>query len=364
MNATASQPRGPSVSTATKGPAFMAVSITLRRRAFKVEDGMMLGSMIFTIVMTIVGNMSVHYGFGRHMTSVNALGGNLIQALMYYWIFQIVYKFALCLIKLALLSLYLNIFSAKKGLRKIIWATIAVITMMLIGFTFSTIFQCTPIRKAWQRKLPGGHCVNNAAFRWSWAAINTITDLWVWMLPTPSLWLLQMSKPHKLALMGVFSLGLFCCLASALRMHALVQSTTNSDTTWDAAPAFIWSAVEANVGLICACLPAFKHLLCGCVIRDHHTAQSYSNGPDGLGNGSRSHALSNLDSRKNNKGSPFSINIYSHHSNDSADERESVTGILKADESKDAGIQITRKWSIRSDTPSGKHQYTSGGGSA
>lgn len=171
-----------------------------------------------------------------------------------------------------------------------------------------------------------------------------------------------MARPHKFALMGVFSLGFFCCLASALRMHALVQSTSNSDTTWDAAPAFIWSAVEANVGLICACLPAFKNFLCGCVVRDTGTtARSHTSGRNGVGNDSQSHALSTLEGHnKKNGHSPFTINIYSHNSNDSLEDRESATGILKADDQKDAGIQITRKWSIRSDTPSGFHPYEPG----
>lgn len=311
------------------------------------------------------------------MAAIKETGGNLTKALFvsisashvlatltvsiqYYWLFQILYKLALCFIKLALLSLYLNIFFSRKELRKIIWTTIVLISMIAVGFTFSTIFQCIPVERAWNKKVPG-HCVNNSAFRWSWAAINTITDLWVWMLPTPSLWLLHMAKPHKIALMGVFSLGFFCCLASALRMHALVQSTNNSDTTWDATPAFIWSAVEANVGLICACLPAFKGFLCGCIIRDTTTARSNTTGPTNFGNISQSHPMSNLDGRARKNGhSPFTINIYSHASNDSMEDRESATGILKADEQKDAGIQITRKWSIRSDTPSGIHPYHSG----
>ncbi|KAK4543132.1 hypothetical protein LTR36_005910 [Oleoguttula mirabilis] len=41
-------------------------------------------------------------------------------------------------------------------------------------------------------------------------------------------------------------------------MSALVKSVSNTDTTWDSAPAFIWSHVEASVGLIATCLPSLK----------------------------------------------------------------------------------------------------------
>lgn len=70
----------------------------------------------------------------------------------------------------------------------------------------------------------------------------------------PILWALQMSLLKRLGAIFIFGLGLFIVATSALRMKALVKSVSNPDTTWDSAPAFIWSDVEAAVGLIATCL--------------------------------------------------------------------------------------------------------------
>lgn len=91
-----------------------------------------------------------------------------------------------------------------------------------------------------------------------WAGFNTITDLWVVLLPIPVILKLQMSLLKRIGTSLIFALGLFIVAISALRMQALNESVTKTDTTWDSAPAFIWSHVEAAVGLIATCLPALK----------------------------------------------------------------------------------------------------------
>lgn len=167
------------------------------------------------------------------------------------------YKANICLNKLAFLTLYLRLFP-QQNVRQICHATIAVVVAGTLAFVIATITECIPLEKNWNKKIHA-HCIDNTAFRWSWAGFNTVTDLWVCLLPIPILWRLQMSLAKRLGAMLMFALGLFIVAASAIRMKALVQAVhTDSGSTWGSAPAFVWSHVEASVGLIAACLPPLR----------------------------------------------------------------------------------------------------------
>lgn len=177
----------------------------------------------------------------------------------YFFLFQLFYKCVITFNKLAFLLLYLRVFQIH-SFRLICLASIAFVITGSFSFITATLFECTPISYNWNRAT-AGHCINNSAFRWSWAAFNTLTDVWVSGLPIPFIQRLQMTATKKLGLIILFALGLFVCVASAIRMKALVASTHAKDTTWDSAPAFLWSYIEAAVGLICTCLPSLRWLL-------------------------------------------------------------------------------------------------------
>ncbi|KAL1966722.1 hypothetical protein VTN77DRAFT_3919 [Rasamsonia byssochlamydoides] len=227
------------------------------RKALSGDDIVIGLSMTTQIITTLIGDMAVHYGFGRHKQDVDRSGGNLILALKYFWLFQVFYKLVLCLTKLSFIVFYLRIFPSK-GFHHICFLTMAVIVTGVIGFVFATIFQCVPIAGSWDKNIHS-HCIDNSWFRWWWAGYNTGTDLWVFLMPMPLLAQLQLDLVRKIGVMLMFALGLFVCITSVIRMRALVESTTTTDPTWGSFDALLWSAIEASCGIICACLPFLKH---------------------------------------------------------------------------------------------------------
>ena len=144
--------------------------------------------------------------------------------------------------------------------QRICIATIIIVVLGTYSFVLATIFQCTPIAKFWDKGIHG-HCITNAAFRWSWAAYNLITDLFIVVMPIPVIRRLHMDRAKKAGLVIIFAMGLFTCATSAFRMKALVTSTQQPDTTWDSGPTFIWSEVEAAIGLVNVTLPPLKKLI-------------------------------------------------------------------------------------------------------
>jgi hypothetical protein len=171
----------------------------------------------------------------------------------------VLYKLTLCFTKLSFLAFYLRIFPTKK-FRYICYFTMGVIAFGVFSFVMVTIFQCVPVAGSWEKSLPS-KCIDNSWFRWWWAGFNTATDLWVFLLPMPLLARLQLDLARKIGVMIMFALGLFTCITSILRMHALVESVATVDPTWGSFDALLWSVIEADCGIICACLPFLKPLV-------------------------------------------------------------------------------------------------------
>jgi hypothetical protein len=82
------------------------------------------------------------------------------------------------------------------------------------------------------------------------------------MLPVRSIWALQIPRQQKFALLVILTIGWFVCVVSILRLRALVVLAQHpQDSTWYSAPAAYWSAIEANLAIVCASLPALKPLV-------------------------------------------------------------------------------------------------------
>jgi hypothetical protein len=82
------------------------------------------------------------------------------------------------------------------------------------------------------------------------------------ILPVKALWGLQIPKRQKIALVGILTIGWFVCIVSILRLNALIVLSKHADdrTYYSAATAY-WSAIEMNLGIVCASLPALKPLV-------------------------------------------------------------------------------------------------------
>jgi hypothetical protein len=65
-------------------------------------------------------------------------------------------------------------------------------------------------------------------------------------------------KRDKVALVAVFSLGIFSCIASIVRLHSIRIYTESADPFYDSVPINLWSMVEVNIGIYCASIPAVK----------------------------------------------------------------------------------------------------------
>ena len=55
-----------------------------------------------------------------------------------------------------------------------------------------TVFQCTPVRGAWDFTIEGRRCIDYVAYLYASSAVNVATDIVLCLLPMPHLWKLRL----------------------------------------------------------------------------------------------------------------------------------------------------------------------------
>ena len=126
--------------------------------------------------------------------------------LQFFYGAQIFYKLATCATKASLLLLYLRIFTSP-WFRRGAWTVMAVVIGYGFATTVASIFQCTPVSKAWNKSLPGT-CISAGATWYATAGLALITDIAIIVLPLWEIAQLKMKKAQKAGLMFIFGLGI------------------------------------------------------------------------------------------------------------------------------------------------------------
>ncbi|KAL9033209.1 MAG: hypothetical protein Q9180_006068, partial [Flavoplaca navasiana] len=153
-------------------------------------------------------------------------------------------------------------------------ATLAVVNVAGLALTLLNIFQCRPVDGAFRATVPQNvKCLDIIALYLSSAPINIITDLALLILPMPILTAMRLPRNEKLILIVTFSFGAFVTAVDVVRIAYLQNASLSRveynsgssianqrDFSWIASLSFMWSAVEVDVGIICACVPGVKPL--------------------------------------------------------------------------------------------------------
>lgn len=96
---------------------------------------------------------------------------------------------------------------------------------MAIVATYSTwavvsgYVNCVPVAKFWDHDLPG-HCLSFDAVWFFNASMNIATDVTLLLLPMPLLSALQLPRLQKIALMGVFAIGILYVMSDSFQKAA------------------------------------------------------------------------------------------------------------------------------------------------
>ena len=119
--------------------------------------------------------------------------------------------------------------------------------------------ECIPLSHLWQPSTPA-HCLNEVAVVGATAAVGLLLEIIIWILPIPMVWSLQMPKFNKIALTGVFALGLVDIAIGVARVISVIQIDLD-DPTWSEVEAIEWILIEPSVAITCISLPICRPLL-------------------------------------------------------------------------------------------------------
>ena len=181
----------------------------------------------------------------------------IVTFLQYVFPAQILYVVALAFIKGSILAFYWRLFAIKARIPLLIGATI--VFAWGIGVSLSLVFTCSPVQAQWDITLTTAVCVSRRAVYLGASVPNVVTDVLLLGLPIPYVWKLNAPVFQRVVLVGMFSLGVFVSVVSIVRLSILMGlDLTSSDVTYNLSQVFIWSLVEVNVGIICACLPSLR----------------------------------------------------------------------------------------------------------
>ncbi|KAH7171481.1 hypothetical protein EDB81DRAFT_198888 [Dactylonectria macrodidyma] len=260
----------------SRGPALLIVELTIASiaivtliarlyvRIFKVnksglDDWLMLAAMIFGIGVTICVILSAQmYGWNIHVWDLKpsqAVKGRQVSIAA-----QTLFLFSSGLAKDSILVSYLRIAPKGSLLRRATYASIVLVTTLIFVFLITLWTQCRPMKSYWT--LTGHEDCSAEGPPVLGQAITTVaTDLLVCALPIPTLLKLKLPLSQRIALIVLFSLGIVVVFAASMRAywsHYVTEETY--DVTWEGFYLWIWTAVEANLGVICGSIPALRPL--------------------------------------------------------------------------------------------------------
>ncbi|KAF1944898.1 hypothetical protein EJ02DRAFT_478672, partial [Clathrospora elynae] len=216
---------------------------------------------VCSIVSAVFQVMQVNAGSGKHAVFVPFPNGvvNILRDLFWSIIF---YNIALAITKISILLQYRRIFTVRE-LRIPLHVVMVICVLLGITTLFTSIFTCVPVSAYWQiLKQPSAKCIPDKTLWYTNAGLNITTDLLVAFLPVRVIWKLQISKHQRFALLGILTIGWVVCVVSFLRLHALTVLVAHpQDNSWYGSATAYWSAIEVNLAIVCASLPALKPLV-------------------------------------------------------------------------------------------------------
>ncbi|CAD6575386.1 MAG: hypothetical protein ASARMPREDX12_007248 [Alectoria sarmentosa] len=157
--------------------------------------------------------------------------------------------------------------------------------LYVVAVDLTIIFQCRPIHYAWDRvdERIQGHCLDTYGFFMSSGSVDVSLNFLIFVLPIPLLWRLRTTRKQQIVLTALFTLAGFVVIVSIVWVVVLSKLGRQQDVidvTWNYVDAGIWSILEPNIAVICACIPSLRPLV-------NVVGQGFANAPSISGTSSR-----------------------------------------------------------------------------
>ncbi|RMZ69597.1 integral membrane [Pyrenophora seminiperda CCB06] len=224
------------------------------------DDVLIMFATGFTVSLAVMCIAATRYGLGEHiwLIPMGSVFETMKGCILYLFICQILYAFAIAFTKLSIISSYLRLFPDKR-FRVWMYILAFLIVGLWVAGVFVTIFQCTPVRGAWDFTIEGRRCINYVTYLYASSAVNVATDIVLCILPLPHLWRLQLPLRERVVLCVLLAGGASACVVGSIRI-ALLERLRVLDTTYDSVPGLIMSVGECSLGIISVSFASLRPL--------------------------------------------------------------------------------------------------------
>ncbi|KAI0971895.1 hypothetical protein F4678DRAFT_432439 [Xylaria arbuscula] len=172
------------------------------------------------------------------------------------------YSFTMLIMKTLILREWRRIF-VPKGTKNTFWWTCNIVIVVNILFYATVIFlenlSCFPLRRIWDKTVPGSQCLNFKITVLVGASINVILDLITLVLPQRVIWNLKLSTKKKIGVSLVFAIGLLACASATARLVFTVFYFKSDDTAYTLSALSLWLIAEMTCMFLIFAGPAAPH---------------------------------------------------------------------------------------------------------
>ncbi|TWU71249.1 hypothetical protein ED733_002409 [Metarhizium rileyi] len=228
------------------------VSRRIKRARLWLDDWIIVAAVPFSTALSFsVAGYGVSKGLGKHIWATPPDS-------MYAWaivmlIGLVTYPVVVVCFKWSILAFYWRLFRFERSVRIFIWILVALVFLWGLA-VFDPVNPLTP----------GSYNCRISQMKFlRWNAIPTlVTDVVLLILPLPYIWGLQLPRAKKIGIVATFLLGSFILIVTIIRLSFLVRGQASGyDMTWNMTEVILWVIAEANVGIVCACLPLLLPVL-------------------------------------------------------------------------------------------------------
>ncbi|KAI1177089.1 hypothetical protein F4777DRAFT_543702 [Nemania sp. FL0916] len=236
----------------------------VNRRCLKISDYVMIVALALdAATIGVILAVSKTY---RHQWDVPACWLD-VRYLKIIYADELLVGPALFFAKAAIFLLYRQLFAADKRVRIGVYFGLAGSFLGYFATTLVFAYYSAPhVGQTWEQLLllelenkgGGRQAVPSGV---TLGALSILIDLYIFILPLPTLFRLNMALSKKIQVIALFAAAFFGIVASGVCLVYRIKLLSNYDSTWTAANAHIPIIVENNVAITVGSLPAFSHFL-------------------------------------------------------------------------------------------------------
>ncbi|KAF4536502.1 Integral membrane protein [Lasiodiplodia theobromae] len=266
------------------------------------DDTTLTLSWLSSLALTVLSCLQTRYGAGQHLATVPL--SNVKPSLQLAYATLLLYNLTLCLTKVSVSLFYLRVF-ADRWNKHLSLAALAFVVVYTVPLEVVSIAQCRPVAGVWDRALVAegkAKCIDTIPAFYTSAVCNILADVWLIGHAVPRVLGLQMGRRQKGLLLFFLSLGWLTIIAAIIRAVRISTILRSADKTWVSYDSSIWSAVEVDVGLICASAPATWKLVKRVAPRFAEAMTSGRSSSSGRGGGGGASGSNGTDDALNDVG--------------------------------------------------------------